>query len=217
MQRGVDEAISRNDIELAIDAAHARGVRPQDVWALVCKRDLLPEGFAGQHRRATLASFEEVAQHLAKTCGPQDGLLLVVTNHGDPEGLLVDTPPPDEFAEDAEDPPLLSPALLQQHLDAIPGPQIAVVATCYAGIFLPVASDRRAVLTACGPDEIYYVNRYTQQPPRSPFLYEVLSHWAGVSLADYEAPAPLSMAEAFTATKPACPGCHCEGSARWPE
>ena len=145
-------------------------------------------------------------------------MLLVVTNHGDPDGLLVDTPPPDEFAEGDEDdgdPPLLSPLLLQRHLETIPGQQIAVMATCYAGIFSDMANDRRIVLTACGPEEVHRVQLHEQHPPRSPFLYEILSHWAGVSLADYEPPAPRSMAEAFAA--PACPGGHCQGSTRWPE
>lgn len=191
-------------------------MHPEDVWALVCDQDLLPHLFPGQRHRATLASFEEVAQRLARIADPDDGLLLVVTNHGDPEGLLVDTPPPDEFADDLVADSLLSPDVLGRHLATIPGHQITIIATCYAGIFLPLASERRAVLTACGAGDVYRIRIYEHDPPRSPFLYELLTHWAGVSLANYETPEPRPLAEAFATIEPDCPTCQRQGTSRWP-
>jgi hypothetical protein len=214
---GVVEAnIFRNDIELAIAAALQRHVRPQDVCALVCDPSLLPQAFSGQVLPATLESLEAVTNSIAQVATPDDCLLWIATNHGDRDGLLIETEPLDEFAED-DAPRFLSPDLLARYLDPLPGNQIGIIATCYAGIFSPLANQRRAMFAACGPRDVYIVDYGDLHPPRSPFLYEMLSHWAGVSLGNYAAPARRSILEAFGVVEPDFQGCGSAGDASWPD
>jgi hypothetical protein len=144
----------------------------------------------------------------------QTHLLWIATNHGEHDGLLVQSEPVDELA-DEDEPPRLSPDLLQQSLDALPGQQIAMIAACHAGIFLPLASERRVVLASCGAGSAYRASRFTE-PPCSPFLCDMLSHWAGVNFPNYEPPARRSIAEAFHELQPKFPGCESRGEARWP-
>lgn len=169
---GVDEAIFRSDIELAIHAAHRRNVRPEDVFALVCDRELLPARFDGQVHPATIEALRAVIQSIAHVATADDGLLWIATNHGDTEGLLVETEPQDEFAEEDE-PCFLSPDLLARWLDAIPGTQIGIIATCYAGVFLPLANERRAMFAACGASDVYIVDYADLHPPAQPLPVRV--------------------------------------------
>ncbi len=177
--KGVDAVISRSDIELAVRAARQRHVRPQDIWAFVCDHELLPEDFAGQVHPANVAELQAVMGSLARIATDADHLLWIATNHGEHDGLLVQSEPLDELA-DEDEPPRLSPDLLRQSLDALPGQQIAVIAACHAGIFLPLASERRVVLASCGAGSAYRASRSTE-PPCSPFLCDMLSHCAGVN------------------------------------
>lgn len=212
----VERAIFQNDIELAIQAAHHRQVRPENVWAFVCDRDLLPEDFAGQVHHATVAALGAAITTIAQIATADDHLIFIATNHGVPEGLLVESKPFDDLAEDVDEPVLLSPERLQQSLDTIPGQQIVVIGACYAGIFLPLANACRAILAVCGAQKTYGNDR-EPHPPRNHFLYELLSRWAGVSLANLAVPERVPMAKAFLAIKADFDGCDSSGDARWPD
>ncbi len=213
--RDVQEVMFGHDIDLAISAARARGVNPDDIWPLVCEPSLVPPELAAQTLPADLASLERIIKAIARDATDDDRLLFVATNHGDREGLLMETEPADEFDEDISVPAFLAPTHLAERLDVIRGQQLAVIATCYAGVFLPMAGQRRVVVAGCAADAVYHWNYHQQQPPRSPFLYELLSHWAGVSLADYEAPEARGMADAFAVIQSEHPGCAYHGNGCW--
>jgi hypothetical protein len=211
---GLDFAASRTDIDMSIRAARSLGVSPHEIWAFICDRDLLPPGYEGNVRRAELTAFHEVATRIARTAEPQDGLLLVATNHGTPEGLLTVAGLPDEFAADTEA-PCLTPTWLRPRLEAIPGQHVLVMACCRAGIFLDIAARDRCVLTACGRDETYKVDP-EPHPPRSPFLYRLLSEWSGASLETEPPPTARALTQACDAIRNQFPGCDCKGTASWP-
>jgi hypothetical protein len=214
----IEQTIFRHDIELTIRAARARGVRAEDIWALVCDPSLMPTDFAGQVHGARVSALHEVASGIARTATDNDCLLFVATNHCEhPDGLLMECEPADEFKadEDLDDPVFLSPARLAQQLEMMPGRQLVVIATCFAGLFVSMATEHRAIFAACAERQLYRWKYGIQEPPRSPFLYELLSRWAGVSLANYESPEPRSMIESFSDIESEYPGCVCNGSARW--
>lgn len=212
-----ERVIFRSDIELAIQAAHRRQVRPEDIWAFVCDEELLPEAFAGRVYHATVPALQAAMKSIDQVATAEDHLIFIATNHGTAEGLLVETAPSDEFTESDDEPAFLSSQLLNHCLDPIPGQQILVIATCHAGVFLPLGSARRAILAVCGADKPYEIKFDGLDPPRNPFLYELLSHWAGVSLGNYAAPARRSISEAFGVVEPDFQGCGSAGDASWPD
>lgn len=81
----------------------------------------------------------------------------------------------DVFAEPSEPPGPLTPAELQAILDGIPGRQAVVLATCHAGVFLPLANPRRFVLAASAADTSYYILR--AEEPCSPLLARLFGQW----------------------------------------
>lgn len=205
-----------NDIEMAVRSVLRRGVNPHDISAHVGDRSLLPDGFSGAPHEPTLDSLDRVMRSMAQDSKSEDAVIFVATNHGVRKGLLTAGEPPNPFADEEPKPVYLTPTFLQERLDAIAGQQIVLIATCHAGVFLPLGNERRVVLASCGADEKDYT--YTgDHPPRALFLYEVLSHWAGTSLGGYPAPEPCSLTEAFErARQNHCPHAHCTGSASWP-
>ena len=214
-----EAAIFRHDIELAIRAAHARGVPPDEIHALVCDRALLPDDFRGHWHRADWQSFQRIMGKLAQIATTQDACLFIAINHGDRDGLLIEREPASEFDDGSviDTPEFLSPGLLARFLDAIEGQQIAIVATCHAGVFLAIESSCRMVCAACDENQPLRWNIHEQHPPRNPFLYELLSHWGGVSLADYDAPTRCSLDDAFRAIASEFPGSAIRGRASWPD
>ena len=213
----MERVIFRSDIELAIQAAQRRQVRPEDIWAFVCDEELLPETFAGRVYPATVPALQAAMKSIEQVATAEDHLIFIATNHGTAEGLLVETAPSDEFTESDDEPAFLSLLILQHCLEPILGQQILVIATCYAGIFLPLGSARRAILAVCGANKPYEIKFVELDPPRNPFLYELLSRWAGVSLANYAVPEPASMSEAFRTIEPDFEGCGSAGDASWPD
>ena len=176
-----DFAASVHDLELAIAAAHTLGIAARDVHAFVCRDDLLPPGFGGGIHPPTCDALSQLTTSLARSSKPEDPLLFLASNHGEREGLFV-TAPVDEFADPAsEGPSYLTPEDLAGCLDALSGPQLLVIATCFAGIFLPLGErPNRAVLTACSAEERYYVE--DEETPHSPFLHVLLGKWRGAVL-----------------------------------
>lgn len=210
----LDPVAFRNDIEIAHRAAVRRGVDPREIQALVCDDALLPEEFSGQWHSPDLASLDRVTRALARTSTSQDGLLFIATNHCGYDGLLTEIEPPDEFADDEPDPAYIHPASLQAYLDRIAGQQVVLVATCHAGMFLSLANERRLVLASCG-NETDYTHTETH-PPRSLFLSEVLSHWAGTVLGDYPEPEACPLLEAVERARTSCSRGRFEGKVSWP-
>lgn len=180
--RKLDFPASVKDLELAVRAARALGVSDRDIHAFVGHEDLLsPEQVASQHP-ATPEALARVLSMLARGATAEDALLFIVTNHGERQGLLT-SGPVDEFASDDEGPRFLTPELLRRFLDEVPGTQVLILATCHAGIFLPLARENRAVLASCAADQRYLVQA---EPPCSPFLIEIFKAWCGTELPGYE-------------------------------
>jgi hypothetical protein len=125
---------------------------------------------------------ERVLARLARSATEEDALLFIATNHGEQQGLLTSSPV-DEFSDDEEGPRLLTSEVLRRSLDAVAGTQVLVLATCHAGIFLPLARENRAVLASCAADQRYLVQ---EEPPCSPFLVELFKAWCRTELQGYE-------------------------------
>jgi hypothetical protein len=181
-----------NDLEFAIQAARNLGVKDEDMYAFVCDRDLVPAGYAGEWRPPTCAAFEQTTSRLARVVVAGDATLFFATNHAVPEGLLTSAHV-DEFEEDA--PIFLAAETLAAALDVLPGVQVLVIATCFAGAFLPLArADRRLVLAACA-DEVYYAGGATAW---AGFPAELFRAWCGVSPDGGPCPARMDPDAAFT-------------------
>ena len=178
-----DFPASVRDLDMSVRAARALGVADENMHALVCRDDLLPPEFGPSRHPATVAGLKQATSMLAVDANPGDTLLFIATNHCDRRGLLT-AAEVDEFADD-DGPQLLTPQLLAQHLDPLPGAQVLIFAVCHAGIFLPLGERaNRLVLAACREDEAYYVQ---EEPICSPFLLELFGAWCGIEPAGYEA------------------------------
>ena len=177
----LDFPASVRDLDMAVRAAKALGVRSEDIHAFVCRDDLLPQDFDESHQHpATIEELRRVTAAIARQGSPDDALLFVATNHGAKRGLLTSAPV-DEFDEDPTA-QVLTPSALASCLDPLPGQQVLLLAACYAGIFRTLGSDnRRAVLSACSEDQTY---RVQADPACSPFLLEMFQAWCGVGLQD---------------------------------
>jgi len=191
----LDFPASVRDLDMAVRAARALGVRSDDIHAFVCREDLLPPDFSlSQQHPATIEELRRVTATIARQSSADDALLFVATNHGAKKGLLTSAPV-DEFDEDPTA-QLLTPSELANCLDPLPGQQVLLLAACYAGIFRSLGStNRRAVLTACTENQTYWVQA---DPACSPFLLEMFQTWCGVGLQDIVRP-PLAtdLATAF--------------------
>jgi hypothetical protein len=123
--------------------------------------------------------------------------------------------PPDEFADDDPDPAYVTPEFLQARLDTIAGQQVVLMATCHAGMFLSLGDDERRLVLASVESGRDYTHT-GDHPPRSLFLYEVMSRWAGTSLASYQAPRACPLPEAVERACERCPSGRFKGHATWP-
>jgi hypothetical protein len=128
----VDFSASLHDIRIICERVTSSGINPTNVHLLLCSPDLAPERWDGPIRSATA---DELRALLSEISGSTDDrLLLIATNHGDYDGLLVSSPPPDPF--DYHDPPSnLGPQVLSSCLDIFAGEQVLILGTCYSGIF----------------------------------------------------------------------------------
>lgn len=195
-----DFAVCVQDLDLAYQAARRLGVDPADIWALVCPDfDLLPQGFDDRRRRAaTLDALREVTAVIAKVSRDDDATLFVGANHGEQaRGMLVYTPMIDPFGPYSPyaEPERLTPAILGECLEPIAGQQILLLGACYSGMFLSLATERRAVLSACDDTEIWSALRSGIHC--SAFLTPIFEHWTGATLGGFAPPEPLSLDEAF--------------------
>lgn len=224
--RRFDFPASVRDLDLAVRAARKLGVRGEDIYAFLCRGDLLPEGLGESHYYpATVRALERVLAQISRSASAEDALLFVATNHGIQRGLITSATV-DEFAEE-EGSELLTPQTLRQCLDRLPGAQVLAFATCHAGIFLPLGQAGRAVLACCAADQRYIVQ---EDPPCSPFLIELFKAWCGAELPGYETGFASKVAELSAAfaqaeqqlTSSAYPAEYkrlsplMQGEARWP-
>lgn len=192
-----DFPASVHDIDLAVRAALALGVERDEIYAFVCRDDLLPPDFGDHRYEATTTALERVISSIAHRAAANDPLLFVASNHGLREGLLTSAPV-DEF--DEVTPQLLTPGALEKHLSPLTGPQVVIVATCHAGAFLRLATrPNRLVLAACAEDETYYVE--DEESPHSPFLLKLLGAWCGIVPRNAPPVAQQPLDEAFSATE----------------
>jgi hypothetical protein len=90
--------------------------------------------------------------------------------------------------------------VLDNCLRQVAGPQVIVIATCFAGAFLPLAQDpRRAVVAACSATDEYHVLR--EDGSCSAFLDELFGAWCGVTHSDAIPTARMPLDEAFVEAK----------------
>ncbi len=180
--RPLDFPASVRDLDLAVRAAQALGVRQEHIHAFLGHEDLLTPGLAVSKHAATVEMLERVMAGLARGSAKDDALLFIATNHGERQGLLTSAPV-DEFADEESTPRLLTPEVLRRCLDGVLGTQVLVFATCHAGLFLPLAREGRAVLASCSAEQRYLVQ---QEPACSPFLVELFKAWCCTELPGYE-------------------------------
>lgn len=149
--RVLDFPASVKDLDLAVRAARALGVRDMDMHAFLSHADLISDPEVSQHA-ATIDALERVVASLAREATADDALLFIATNHGEQLGLLT-SGPVDEFSSDEDMPRHLSPAILRQCLDKIPGTQVMIFATCHAGGLssLGAREPNSVGLLRCGP------------------------------------------------------------------
>lgn len=196
-----DFRIQVNGLELAFRAAEVLGVPENEVYACLVRPDLAPQSLRTDVFEATVAGLRRLASRIGPRSKPDDALLFVTVNHGSRDGCLVTADPMDEFAaDDAPPPPRLTPAVLDECLRPIAGPQVIIVATCFSGAFLPLANDpRRAVLAACPANEEYTVTR--AEGTCAAFLDELFGAWCGVAHSDDVPTARLALNDAFEQAK----------------
>lgn len=194
---GTDDAkIQSNSLELAYKGALALGVPHHEIHTCVIRDDLLPAGFdPRRHHQATVDGLRRLVRTLSKQAEPDDALLFVAVNHGN-RSALATADPVDEFY-DERIVQLLTPEVLDECLRPLRGPQIVVVATCYAGIFLQLAQRAgRAVLVACDANDVYLVHRQDCSWPA--FLDELFGAWCEFSLSDAVPRTRLPLDDAFS-------------------
>ncbi len=190
-----DSKIQCNSLELSFNAARALGVDRNEIHACVFRDDLLPQDFDPRNNHpATVAGLGRLVRALSSRAKPEDALLFVAVNHGD-RTALVTADPVDEFG-DAGLASRLTPTALDDCLRPLPGAQIVVVATCYAGIFLPLAERAgRAVVVACAAKEEHLIAR--EGRAWSSFLDELFGAWCECSLSDAVPRTRLPLEAAF--------------------
>jgi hypothetical protein len=168
------------------------GTLEDEIYACLVRPDLTPKKLRTQVREATISSLRRLVSSIV--CRPDDALLFVAVNHGGPGGFLATADPVDEFGYSSE--PFFTPAMLDDCLRPLAGPQVIIIATCFAGAFLALAQDpRRTVITACGATEQYRVLR--EDGSCSAFLDELFGAWCGVTHSDAVVPARLPLDQAF--------------------
>ncbi|HSN99279.1 MAG TPA: hypothetical protein VLS89_13380 [Candidatus Nanopelagicales bacterium] len=190
-----DFKIQANGLELAFEAVRALGVSRDEVHACLVNDDLRPQRLSTPPRRATVADLRRLLGTIKARAAPQDPLIFIAVNHGGSHGLVT-ADPVDEFGESSQQ-SLLTPLVLDECLGPLPGPQVIVIASCYAGIFLPLGASRpdRVVLASCAREEVYRIDR--GDLARSAFLDELFGAWCAVSLSDAIPRERLSLDLAF--------------------
>lgn len=189
-----DFPASVNDLEIAYRAAKALGARAADIYPHVCDPDLLPPALVARWSPPTKEALARTLKGIRREASSGDRLLFIATNHGTRDGLLTMVEV-DEF-EDAPTSPFLTPEDLSRSLDSVQGDHTVVIASCHAGIFLPLGDHpNRTVLAACGADVVYRIHR--EERSCSPFLVELFASWCGVSLWDDVPTSNLPLPEAL--------------------
>jgi hypothetical protein len=201
-----DFKIHVNGLELAFLAARNLGVEDTEIYACLGDEALRPQELRTDTYEATLVGLRRLVDRIQGRSRPEDALLFVALNHGDmPKGgsaddaYLVAATRVDAMEDDEELPPPLTPRVLDETLRPISGAQVLVVATCFAGAFLPLVQDRRAVVTACAAMEKHRVTR--DDGACSAFLNELFGAWCGVSHGDAMLAQHLPLDEAFAHAK----------------
>lgn len=191
-----DFKIQANGLELAFSAACALGVSPRDIHACLVDEDLKPRELLTGPHRATVADLRRLTGTMKADARPGDPLLFIAVNHGEQGGLLTAEPVPlDEFEEAAPSAPL-TPAILDECLGPLTGPQVIIIAACYAGAFLPMGEGRvdRVVLASCSLEK-YHVRR--EGCAWSAFLDELFGAWCSSALSDAVPTQRLLLDQAF--------------------
>ncbi len=191
-----DASIQCNSMELAFRAAISLGVSREEIHACVLHDDLLPRNFDPRcEHRATVEGLRRLVRGLARRGSKEDALLFIAANHCS-NSALATADPVDAMIDDGE-PERLTPEVLGSCLSQLPGAQVIVVATCHAGIFLPLAErENCAVLAACAADKVYLVSRLDCKWPA--FLDEFFGAWCACTLSDAIPRTRLSLDEAFS-------------------
>lgn len=189
-----DAKIQANSLELAFEGALALGLSAGDVFACVLTPDLLPQRFGTERYGATITDLRRVVAEISKRSVTGDALLFIAVNHGAEDGLLTSEPPLDEFDQERTV-PRLTPAVLDDCLRPFEGPQVIIVATCHAGVFLPLGRNDRVILAACAQGDKYYVSRRDHAWPA--FLDQLFGAWCGFALADTITRTRLDLDAAF--------------------
>ncbi|HZF49662.1 MAG TPA: hypothetical protein VE093_13480 [Polyangiaceae bacterium] len=215
-----DIRVQSNNLELAFTAACSLGVPLDEVYACLVDDDLRPQKMKTQPFRATAGDLDRLVKFIARRADPGDALLFIAVNHGATTGLTT--------AEDVADPlrddelTVLTPDRLDACLRMLSGPQVLVVSTCHAGVFLPLADTHpdRMVLAVCDAEETYSIQR--TDCPVSAFLDELFAAWCECSLDDAIPKAKLPLDEAFLraaerlAAQPGMTTPRRAGHAAWP-
>jgi hypothetical protein len=193
-----DFRIQVNGLELAFRTARALGVPREEIHACVVRDDLRPRELVTERHQPTVAGLRRLAGSLARGATAADALLFVAANHGRRDGSLVTDDPLDEVGD-----PIgarLDAETLGDCLRPIAGAQVLVIATCFAGAFLPLAADpRRAVVAACSATEEHRVSR--DDGTCSAFLDELFGAWSGVAHSDAVPCTRLPLDAAFARAK----------------
>ncbi len=192
-----DFSLQANGLELAYQAARGLGVAEAEIYACLVQADLQPQNLKTEIRRATRDELERLIREISERSDATDTLLFIAVNHGSSDGLATAEDVTDPMREDVDT--ILTPERLQASLDILDGPQVLVLATCHAGVFLTLGRDNRRVLAACGADERYFVPR--SDNICSPFLDELFGAWCGYAQNDAVPRAKLALDDAFARAK----------------
>jgi len=213
-----DFSLQANGLELAFQAARNLGVSEREIHACLVHDDLQPRNLQTSVRRATREDLERLIYKIAAQSEPADALLFIAVNHGSLEGLTTSEDVMDPMREEADT--ILRPEHLEACLAPFEGPQVLVIATCHAGVFLALGGENRRVLAACAAEERYLSPRCDNLT--SPFLDELFGAWCGCASSDEVPKAQLPLEDAFTRAKErmaAVDGLkvpHSAGCAVWP-
>jgi hypothetical protein len=215
-----DFRIQVNGLELAFRAAQALGVPAEEIHACLLRDELAPQHLQTPPYKATVADLRRLVDLLAVRSEPADALLFVAVNHGVRQGYLATADPVDAYGDRDPNAPRLTPQMLDECLRPLAGPQVLIIATCYAGVFLPLAQGRRAVVATCSATERYLVSR--ADGSCSAFLDELFGAWCGVTHSDGVPATRLPLDQAFArarerlALPPSLNIPHLEGTNVWP-
>lgn len=207
---------SLHDLRIAYEALTKIGVAEANIHALVGRDDLLPEEFRGKYEgKATLDMLQKVLRASKPANTP---LIFVATNHGIRDGLISTPSKAVEYGQKGnrtghQGTRTLKPSALAEALKVWNGPQVLVIAACYAGVFLELGNaQKRLVLASCKGDEPYHLE--DKDPPHSVFLEKFFE-----ALGEVPGACPNTAFERAAANMPAQGFGHLplkSGSVAWP-